>query len=180
MSTLTQNYSKPTHLAGGIYASFAHLASMGQSPFLLLIRVYIGWQCAKSGYGHITHFDQTVDYFKSLNIPFPKENVVFSAMTEMVGGSLLALGFLSRLMSLALVGNFLVAFFAANLGDSHDQELLRNFWNNQNVLLNDTSFPFLMTSIIVLFFGPGFFSIDTMLRSKLVGGPIEAPRPTVV
>jgi putative oxidoreductase len=167
--------SRPTHRAGGLYCCFSRMASKGQSPFLLLIRVYIGYQCVKSGVLHLHHFQQTVDAFKSWDIPFPTANVVFSGLTEIVGGSLLLLGLVARLASLALVGNFTVAFLAVNLSDPHYRELLHNFWNNQDVLLKDDAFAFLMTSIIVLIFGPGIFSLDGMIRRRLIGRPVVTP-----
>ncbi|MGD0387723.1 MAG: DoxX family protein [Tepidisphaeraceae bacterium] len=146
------------------YSRFAQLASKLQSPLLLLIRVYIGYQCMISGYAHITHFQNTVEAFKGWNIPMPEINVAFSAITEMAGGGLLFLGLAARLISIPLIGNFLVAFLAVNLSDPHYHQLLRNFWNNQDVLLKDDAFPFLMTAILILVFGPGWFSIDGLIR----------------
>jgi len=140
------------------------LASKLQSPLLLLIRVYIGYQCMISGYAHITHFQNTVEAFKGWNVPMPQFNVAFSAITEMVGGALLLLGLATRLISIPLIGNFIVAFLAVNLSDPHYYRLLRNFWNNQDVLLKDDAFPFLMTAIIILVFGPGWISLDGLIR----------------
>jgi len=140
------------------------LASKLQSPLLLLIRIYIGYQCMISGYAHITHFQSTVEAFKGWNVPMPEINVVFSAITEMVGGALLLLGLAARLISIPLIGNFVVAFLAVNLSDPHYHQLLRNFWNNQAVLLKDDAFPFLMTAIFILVFGPGSLSIDGLIK----------------
>jgi putative oxidoreductase len=146
------------------YCRFAALASKLQSPLLLLIRVYIGYQCMISGYAHITHFQNTVEAFKGWNVPMPEINVAFSAITEMVCGALLLLGLAARLISVPLIGNFIVAFLAVNLSDPHYHQLLRNFWNNQDVLLKDDAFPFLMTAILILVFGPGCLSIDGLLK----------------
>src|ERR1700730_9402900 len=146
------------------YCSFVSVASAGQSVFLLLIRLYIGYQCAKAGYNHITHFQETVEAFRGWNIPMPKVNAVIAATTEMVGGTLLFLGLGARLIAVPLTVNFIVAFLAVNLSDEHYRQLLHNFWDNQDVLLKDTAFPFLVTSIIVLLFGPGLFSIDAIIR----------------
>jgi putative oxidoreductase len=146
------------------YSRFAHFAGQLQSPLLLIIRIYIGYQCMISGYAHITHFQRTVEAFKGWNVPMPEINVAFSAITEMVGGALLLLGLAARLISIPLIGNFVVAFLAVNLSDPHYHQLLRNFWNNQDVLLKDDAFPFLMTAIIILVFGPGSLSIDGLIR----------------
>jgi putative oxidoreductase len=118
-----------------------------------------------SGYEHITHFHNTVDAFKSWKIPAPEVNVALSALTEIIGGGLLLVGFCSRLAGLVLAGNFLVAFLAVNLSDPKYHEMLRHFWDSQDVLLKDDAFPFLVTAIIVLIFGPGLLSVDGIIKA---------------
>jgi putative oxidoreductase len=159
---------KTTKKSGGIvgvYDHFARFADKWRSPFLLLIRVYIGYQCVMSGYAHITHFHTTVEAFKGWHIPMPEVNVAMSALTEIVAGALLLVGFISRLAGLLLAGNFFVAFLAVNLSDPKYHEMLRRFWDNQDVLLKDDAFPFLMAAIVVLIFGPGFLSIDGIIKT---------------
>ncbi len=160
--------SKPPAQSGnhlvGLYDHFARFASKWQSPLLLLVRLYIGYQCVISGYAHITHFHNTVEAFKGWHIPAPEVNVALSALTEIGAGALLLLGFCGRLAALALTGNFIVAFLAVNLSDPHYHDLLRHFWDNQDVLLKDDAFPFLMAAILVLVFGPGFLSVDGIIK----------------
>ncbi|HEX4053647.1 MAG TPA: DoxX family protein [Tepidisphaeraceae bacterium] len=148
----------------GFYDHFARFANKWQSPLLLLIRVYIGYQCALSGYEHLTHFHTTVDAFKGWQVPLPEVSVALSGVTEIVCGALLFIGFASRLICIPLIGNFVVAFFSVNLSNPHYHELLRHFWDNQDVLLKDDSFPFLMTAILILIFGPGFLSVDGIIK----------------
>jgi putative oxidoreductase len=137
-----------------------------QPAFLLFIRVYIGYQSLISGWAHLNHINQTAEFFTSLHIPFPKFNVILSASTEVVGGLFLLLGFCSRLTALVLTGNFFVALFSVELSnfDFSWHELAGKVWNDQSPILNDTAFPFLVTAIIVLLFGPGLLSIDGLLR----------------
>jgi putative oxidoreductase len=149
----------------GVYDHFARFADKWRSPFLLLIRVYIGYQCVISGYAHITHFHTTVDAFKSWHIPMPEVNVAMSALTEIGAGALLIVGFVARLAGLLLTGNFLVAFLAVNLSDPKYHEMLRHFWDSQDVLLKDDAFPYLVTAIIILIFGPGFLSVDGIIKA---------------
>jgi putative oxidoreductase len=166
--TTTSTTPKPQKKSGGIvgvYDHFASFASKWQSPFLLLIRLYIGYQCVMSGYHHITNFHTTVEAFKSWKIPAPEVNVAVSALTEIGAGALLLVGLLARLAGLLLAGNFLVAFLAVNLSDPKYHEMLRHFWDSQDVLLKDDAFPFLITAIIVLVFGPGFLSIDGIIKT---------------
>ncbi len=147
-----------------LYDHFARFADKWQSPLLLLIRVYIGYQCALAGYGHLTHFHDSVDAFKGWHVPVPEVSVALAGVTEIVGGALLVFGFATRLACVALTANFVVAFLAPNLADPRYHELLRHFWDNQDVLLKDSAFPFLAAAILVLVFGPGFLSVDGIIK----------------
>ncbi|MGA3068250.1 MAG: DoxX family protein [Tepidisphaeraceae bacterium] len=149
-----------------LYTKFARILDHGQSLFLLLIRIYIGYQSVISGWAHLHHIDQTAQFFATLHIPMPKLNVIISATTELIGGALLLVGFGSRVVALVLAGNFFVAIWTYELSnyDFSTHELLSSIWNNQNILLNDTAFPFFATAVIILLFGPGWFSIDGIIR----------------
>jgi putative oxidoreductase len=150
-----------------IYGRFAGFLNNWQSLFLLLIRIYIGYQCIISGWAHLHHLDATTKFFTTLHIPFPKLNVIISATTELFGGALLLVGVASRLVSLVLTGNFLVALLTAELSSYHFswKELGAQIWADQSPILSDTAFPFLATTIIILLFGPGLFSIDGIIKA---------------
>ncbi len=81
-----------------------------QSPFLLLVRLYWGWQFAQTGWGKLHNLDKVTDFFTSLGIPAPGVNAVFIVALEFVGGILLALGLGSRLIALLLACDMLVAY----------------------------------------------------------------------
>ena len=52
------------------------LAAIGrflQSPLLLVIRVYWGWQFFLTGKGKLEHLPRTTAFFQSLGIPHPHE-----------------------------------------------------------------------------------------------------------
>lgn len=164
MSTTDPTAVRSESVVAMLYTRFVQYANKVQSPLLLLIRIYIGYQCIISGYAHITHFQNTVEAFKGWDVPMPEFNVAFSAITEMVCGTLLLLGLAARLISIPLIGNFIVAFLAVNLSDPHYRDLLRNFWNNQDVLLKDDAFPFLAAAILILVFGPGWLSVDGIIK----------------
>ena len=143
------------------------LAKIGtclQSPVLLLIRLAWGFQLAESGWGHLTNVGKTADFFTSLHIPFPVANVYISGTSELVGGILLMLGLFSRLISVPLLFNFCVAYLTASQGAV--KELLH--FKNPDDFINDSAFPFLVTSLLILAFGPGKISLDYLLE-KLCG-----------
>jgi putative oxidoreductase len=148
------------------YTQFANFANKWQSPFLLFVRLYIGYQSIISGWAHLHHIPQTASFFQSLHIPCPELNVILSATTELFGGALLIVGFASRLVALVLTGNFIVAMLTVQLSnyDSSFAKLWAQIWKDQSPILGDTAFPFLATAIIILLFGPGWLSIDGLIR----------------
>jgi putative oxidoreductase len=149
------------NLAALIAKSYGWLAcgaSLLKSPLLLVIRLYWGWQTSLSGYGHLTHVPDMIENFKKWHIPFPEVNVYLSGCTELVLGMFLLLGLASRIITIPLIVNFMVAYLTA----SHDtiQQSLAAIFTKPDDFLTDTSFQFLFASVIVFVFGPGVFSLD--------------------
>ena len=50
-----------------------------QSPMLLLIRAYWGWQFAQTGWGKLHNLNRVADFFATLNIPAPHLNALVVA-----------------------------------------------------------------------------------------------------
>lgn len=135
-----------------------------QPVFMLLIRLYIGYQSAVSGWAHLTHVDQTADFFKSLNIPMPRLNVYIAGSTEVIGGILIGLGLASRLVAIPFVFNFLIAMVSVDLADPTLRDKLFHIWRDQDFVLKDDAFPFFFVGLMVLIFGPGKLSLDYLVR----------------
>ena len=93
-----------------LYRLLIAAGSSLQSPFLLAVRLYWGWQFAQTGWGKLNNLERVTGFFTSLGIPFPALNAAFIGTLEFSGGILLALGLGSRLISLLLTGSMLVAF----------------------------------------------------------------------
>jgi putative oxidoreductase len=142
------------------YSRFSLAASYLQSPFLLAVRVYWGWQFAVSGWGKLHNIPRFTSLFTNLNIPFPAANAHFVAGLEFFGGILLILGLGSRLVSLLMVGNMLVAYWTA------DRDALVSVFSDQ--FTSAAEITFLVASLIILVFGAGLFSIDALLKKRLV------------
>jgi putative oxidoreductase len=83
-----------------------------QSPLLLAIRLYWGWQFAQDGWGKLTHLQRVTDFFNSLNLPMPGQTALLVSLVEFVGGILFAAGVASRLVSLVLFVNMTVAYLS--------------------------------------------------------------------
>ena len=48
-----------------------------ESPLLLAIRLYWGWQFATDGWGKLHHLDRVGQYFATLNLPMPHQTALF-------------------------------------------------------------------------------------------------------
>jgi putative oxidoreductase len=128
-----------------------------RSPLLLLLRLIFGWGLFQTGKGKLENIDRFIDFLTHLHIPMPAANAYFVASLECAGGLLLMLGLASRLICIPLTINFIVAFLTA------DREAVVNFFKDQDAFTNAAPFLYLLVSLLVLAFGPGFFSIDALI-----------------
>src|SRR5258708_33396775 len=101
MNTLGNN------LAGLHDRTFA-LVSHLQTPFLLLVRLYWGWQLAQSGWGKLHHLDNVAEFFGTLNLPHPAQMALAISCLEFFGGILFAIGLFSGLISRVLTFTLLM------------------------------------------------------------------------
>lgn len=143
-----------------LYGWFLRIANSLQSPFLLLIRLFWGWQFWQSGWAHLQNMSKFIEFFQGLGIPAPSLNAHFIAVLEAGGGILLALGLGSRIIALLLAGDMLVAFITA------DREALLSIFSDTDKFYAAAPYTFLFASLIILIFGPGKLSIDTLIAAK--------------
>ncbi len=132
-------------------------ANSFQSLFLLAIRLYWGWQFWQTGHGKLSDIGKVVDFFTSLGIPAPALNAHFIAWLEAAGGILLILGLGSRIISLLLAADMIVAFIVA------DREALGSIFSDPDKFYAAAPYTFLFASLLVLIFGPGRLSLDTLI-----------------
>lgn len=154
-----------------LYNSFFYYVAFGQSPFLLFVRLYWGWQLTQSGWGKLHHLDKVTEFFTSLALPMPAQTAVAISCLEFFGGIFLAVGLLSRLTSLALTINLIVAYITA------DREALFSIFSDPDKFYAAAPYTFLVASVIILFFGPGKFAVDTLLNRWFPTLPEEIKPP---
>src|SRR5271165_1756063 len=97
---------------GAAYARATSLLNSLQSPLLLCIRLYWGWQYMQDGWGKLTHLDRVTEYFSTLNLPAPHATALLVGLVELGGGILFTLGLGSRLVSLVLFVNMTMAYLS--------------------------------------------------------------------
>jgi putative oxidoreductase len=142
----------------------------------LLTRLTIGWAFHLTGQGKLEHFDRTVDFFTSLNIPMPELNAAFVSRLEFWGGLLLLVGLGTRLVAFLLSSTMVVALMTADRVN-----FLGALKGTGDAGLTDVSaYVFLLFLLWLIFFGPGLLSLDALLfrrwRTRLVVGTEPATK----
>jgi len=135
-------------------ARFTAAATGLQAPFLLLVRLYWGWQFMVTGWGKLHHLPKVIEFFGSLGIPFPSLNAPLVAGLEFGGGALLILGLAARPVGLLLTANMLVAFLTS------EREALAAVFSDPDKLYAAAPYTFLFAAVLVTLFGPGPLSLD--------------------
>jgi putative oxidoreductase len=142
------------------YGRFGSLASRAQSPLLLAVRLYWGFQFMQAGWGKLHNLAHVAQYFTSLGIPAPGPTALFVACVEFFGGVLLMVGLASRLAGLVLTGNMLVAYVTA------ERPALLDVFSDPGTFYQALPFTFLFAAVLVLVFGPGWFALDTLIERR--------------
>ena len=144
-----------------IYNLWVKAISCLQSPLLLVIRLYWGWQFFQTGKGKLMNLDRTAGFFQSLNIPHPHLNAIMAGCTECFGGLCLLLGLGSRILTIPLIFTMSIAYLTA------ESDALHAIFSDPDKFVSAAPFEFMFAAIIVLVFGPGKFSLDWLLARTL-------------
>lgn len=134
---------------------------------ILLVRVSLGLFFAISGANKLFVAGRTQAMYKTLveaRVPFPHLMTYFVSGVEFVAGSLLAIGFLSSLACLSLLGDMLVAVLTTKLS-AMPKGLSPLNWLDDFLYLPEVLYALLFIWLISS--GPGKFSVDYWLAGKL-------------
>ena len=167
-----ENHEQNFALIRRAYERFVAVANLLQSPLLLALRIYFFWQLFQTGQGKLSNIGKIIDFFKSLGIPAPTVNAYFVSSLECFGGLLLIIGLASRPIALMVAASMFVAYWTA------DHEALTNMFTDSDKFVQAAPFPYLLTALIVLAFGPGLLSVDALLKrvigEKTSSGPVRS------
>ncbi len=144
-----------------MYAWFFEAVDFLQSPFLLAVRLYWGWQLVQSGWGKLHHLDKVTEYFTSLNLPMPGQMAVVISCVV-----------LSRLTALVLTVNLIMAYVIG------DREALFSIFSDPDKFYAAAPYTFLIASLIILIFGPGIICVDAILKRLFVPPEVKELRLT--
>lgn len=142
------------------YALLIKIGNSLQSPFLLFVRLYWGWQFVEDGWGKLHNIAKVTEYFGSLGLPAPGPTAYFVSILELIGGVLLALGLGSRLIAFLLTANMTVAYITG------DREALLSIFSDPDKFIAAAPFSYLMASLVILIFGPGRFALDALATRR--------------
>jgi putative oxidoreductase len=155
------------------YEALIKAASSFQSVFLLVVRLYWGWQFAQTGWGKLQHLPKVTNFFETLGVPAPAFSATAISWLELIGGIGLALGLGSRFWGLLLAGDMFVAYLTAGR-----QNLLAMF-SDPGKFYGDDAYTFFFASLLILIFGPGKFAVDVVLKRILPAEQQYRPAPIV-
>jgi putative oxidoreductase len=124
----------------------------------LLIRLFVGYFFMETGWGKLHNLDGFAQRFAGWGIPYPHFNAALSAYTELIGGLLTVFGVGTRLISIPMIINMLVAILKVNLKGVTS---LDDFAELDEPL-------YALTYLWLLFSGPGWVSVDYLLSRFFV------------
>ena len=135
---------------------------------VLLVRVSIGLFFAISGANKLFVADGTKPVYETLvkgKVPFPRQMAYFVSGVEFVGGSLVAVGFLSSPACLALLVDMIVATLTSAIS-TMPKGLSPLTWLDDFLYLPEVLY--VLFFILLICSGPGKFSVDYWLAGRLL------------
>ena len=97
--------STPARFAGPLVAQLARIDWLGP----LLLRLVFGWFWLETGWAKLHNLAFFSARFVEWGIPFPTFSATLSGATDLIGGALLMLGLGTRLATIPMIVNMLVA-----------------------------------------------------------------------
>lgn len=123
----------------------------------LVMRVVFGYFWLETGLAKVQHVDGFAERFAGWGIPFPLFSATLSAWTDLVGGALLILGLLTRVVCVPMIVNMVVALV---LVVSRDLTGLDEY-------VETSELTYILIFFWLLMAGPGKASLDTLLARRL-------------
>jgi putative oxidoreductase len=123
----------------------------------LLTRLFVGYFFFETGWSKIHNLDAMAERFAGWGIPFPAFNAALSGYTELIGGALILVGLFTRLATIPLFINMVVAILTVKMKAVTGLD--------EFVELDE---PLYALAFLWLFFsGPGWASLDRLLWTRL-------------
>ncbi|HKD35197.1 MAG TPA: DoxX family protein, partial [Pirellulales bacterium] len=160
-------------VARRFYRGYVRGATYFGDLLLLVVRLYWGSQLVISGGRKFVNLNATAQWFAGLDFPWPLDhvsptvNAIASGCVEFGFGLLLVIGLAARIAAVPLAVNMLVAFAANN------RDRFLTFFSSPNDFVTAPEFLYLLACLLVLAFGPGAVSVDSLACILLGRLPAE-------
>lgn len=136
-------------------------------PFALLFaRLGVGIVFLSTGWGKVHNIEGVTKFFTTLGIPMPGLNAVVVAWSELLCGSALVLGVLTRLATIPLIVSMIVAILTAK-----KEEFAKTEGGGIKYLFTLFGFDewtYLVLLVVIAILGPGRWAVDAILSKRLV------------
>jgi len=123
----------------------------------LAMRLGFGYFWLETGWAKLHNLDGFTERFVSWGLPFPAFSAGLSAWTEFLGGGLIMLGLLTRLVSIPMLINMVVAIAFVVIKDVTDVD---SFFELDEVI-------YILIFGWLIMAGPGKVSVDTLILKWL-------------
>ena len=123
----------------------------------MLGRLAVGLVFMSTGWGKVHNLAKVTGFFQELGIPAPAFNAVLVGYSELICGTLLVIGLLTRLATIPLVVSMVVAILTAKRADIHGLFDLVGF----------DEFTYLCVLVMIAVLGAGAVSLDRALARRL-------------
>lgn len=138
----------------------------------LLMRLFFGYFWLETGWAKLQNLAGFIERFIGWGIPLPAFSATVSAWTELLGGGLIMLGLFTRLTSIPMIINMVVAIAIVAIKEVHTF--------NEFVELSELLYILIFIWLMVA--GPGPVSLDAWLarvfgakKSAVVGRTSSSP-----
>lgn len=109
-----------------------------------------------TGWGKVHNIEKVTQFFVELHIPAPGLNAIVVGWSELLCGTALVIGLLTRLATIPLIVSMIVAILTAKLADLHGLFDLVGF----------EEFTYLIVLVMIAILGPGRLSLDQLLAKR--------------
>jgi putative oxidoreductase len=123
----------------------------------LLGRLAVGLVFMSTGWGKVHNIEKVTHFFTDLGIPAPHFQAYLVGYSELLCGTALVVGLLTRLATIPLVVSMIVAILTAKRAELHGLFDLVGF----------DEFTYLVVLVMVAILGPGPLSLDARIVSRL-------------
>lgn len=127
----------------------------------LLMRLFFGYFWLETGWAKLHNLDGFTERFVGWGIPFPAFSATLSAWTELVGGGLIMLGLFTRLTTVPMIINMVVAIALVVINDVHSFD----------EFIELIEFSYILIFFWLMVAGPGRISVDAWLTRLFAHKP---------